>query len=101
VIVQTTKSTPGTLRVTVTAGTASSGTNTLQQIRFGAGANAIIQAGAQAESGNFTITIPAQSVTYTFDVRRTVPGAATTVPLTVVDRCGEWPTLVGGGPAAF
>jgi hypothetical protein len=25
----------------------------------------------------------------------------TTVPLTAVDSCGEWPTFVGGGAAAF
>ncbi len=99
--VTTARATAGTLRVTVTAGTASSGTNSLQQIRFGAGANAIVEAGTHAESGSFTVTIPEESVAYTFMVKRNVAGAATTVPLTVVDRCGEWPSLVGGGPTAF
>jgi hypothetical protein len=89
------------MQVTVTAGTASSGPNTLQQIRFGAGTNATIQAGTQAESGNFTVTPPAGSVTFTFTISRNVMGNATTVPLIVVDRCGAWDTLVGGGPAAF
>ncbi len=97
----TAKGASGTMQVTVTAGTASSGPNTLQQIRFGAGTNATIQAGTQAESGNFTVTPPAGSVSFTFTISRNVTGNATTVPLIVVDRCGEWDTLVGGGPAAF
>jgi hypothetical protein len=45
--------------------------------------------------------MPAESVSYTFTVKRNATGGAATVPLTVVDSCGEWPTLVGGGPAAF
>jgi hypothetical protein len=34
-------------------------------------------------------------------VTRVAPGQATTIPLTVVDECGAWPTFVGGGPSAF
>jgi hypothetical protein len=34
-------------------------------------------------------------------VRRATAGQGTTVPLVVTDSCGEWPTLVGGGPGAF
>ncbi len=34
-------------------------------------------------------------------VRRATAGQATTVNLVVVDRCGEWPTVVGGGSSAF
>ena len=37
----------------------------------------------------------------TLVVRRATTGLATTVPLTLVDDCGEWQTLVGGGPTAF
>jgi hypothetical protein len=37
----------------------------------------------------------------TLTVERLTPGQATTVPLTMVDACGEWPTFVGGGPTAF
>jgi hypothetical protein len=37
----------------------------------------------------------------TFFVRRAAAGASTTVPISAVDTCGEWPTLVGGGPDAF
>ena len=96
-----TKVAPGTLRVTISAGAASSGSNTIQQIRFGSRANAIIDTGTQAASGNFTVTLPAQSVVYTFTVKRSVTGQATTVPLTVIDWCGEWSTLIGGGATAF
>jgi hypothetical protein len=91
----------GTLRVTVTVGTASSGTNRLQQVQFGAGVNAVIEAGAAAQAGNFTVTMPAKSVSCTFEVKRGVAGAATTVPLMVIDSCGPWSTFVGGGHSAF
>ena len=35
-----------------------------------------------------------------FVVRRTGPGFVT-MPYTITDACGPWPTFVGGGPAAF
>jgi hypothetical protein len=35
----------------------------------------------------------------TFTVRRATAGQAFTVPLTVVDGCGDWPAFVGRGPA--
>ena len=34
-------------------------------------------------------------------VHRVTPNQPATVPLVIVDGCGEWPTLVGGGPGAF
>ena len=100
-VVSTHKSTPGALSVTLTAGTATSGVNRLRQVRFGSSANAVVEAGTQAASGNFTVNLPAESTSYTFVVRRSAPGAATTVPFTVIDSCGEWTTFVGGGPSAF
>jgi hypothetical protein len=33
-------------------------------------------------------------------VERVTPGLSTTVPLSVIDSCGEWPTFVGGGADA-
>jgi hypothetical protein len=33
-------------------------------------------------------------------IRRVTPGQATTIPLVIVDGCGEWKTFVGGGTAA-
>jgi len=40
--------------------------------------------------------LPPDTRATTFTVRRASPGAVT-VPLVLVDRCGEWPTLVGAG----
>ncbi len=95
-------STAGTFRVTVTAGSAAQGTNRLQQLRFGNGTNAIIDTGTQAaSSGNFTYSLPSATTEMTFTVKRQSNGAPVTVPLTVVDSCGEWNTLVGGGNGAF
>jgi len=28
-------------------------------------------------------------------------GQSVTVPVTIMDACGDWPTVVGGGPEAF
>jgi thermitase len=99
--VRTARGVPGSLTVTVTAGATSSGANRLQEIRFGASSNAIVDVGTRAEAGGFSVTMPPSSASYPFTVRRSAPGTATTVPLVVVDSCGEWKTFVGGGPAAF
>ena len=94
--------TPGTLRVTVTAGSATQGTNRLQELRFGAGSNAIIDTGTQSISnGNFAHSLPTTPIEFSFLVRRAASGQAVTVPLTVIDSCGAWQTLVGGGTGAF
>ncbi len=87
---------PDRLQATVTAGTGS-----LQSLRFGAATNALIDIGSQVGmSGNFSVALPASTTQTTFIVRRAGPGAAT-VPFTVVDACGDWPTFVGGGDAAW
>jgi len=99
--VTTAKGAPGSLVVTVTAESGITVTNRLQQVRFGAAANARVEAGTRAEAGNFTVTLPANSSTYSFTIKRTVPGTTITVPMTVVDGCGAWDTFVGGGPNSF
>ena len=93
----------GRLRVTVTAPTtAALSTNALQALRFGAATNALIDAGGQVgATGSFSVALPAGTTQTSFVVRRATPGLATTVPFEVVDACGAFPTLVGGGPAAF
>jgi thermitase len=101
VSVTTAKGAPGSLVVTVRAGTGSTATNRIQQVRFGAAPNARVEAGAYAEAGNFAVTPPANSSSYSFTIKRTVPGTTITVPVTVVDGCGDWATFVGGGPNAF
>jgi hypothetical protein len=95
-------STPGAFKVTVTAGAATQGTNRLEQLRFGNGSNAVIDTGTQAASGgNIAINVPAAPSKYTFTVKRAASGQPVTVPVTVVDSCGEWQTLIGGGTGAF
>jgi chitinase len=93
----------GRLEVTVTAGTdVPNFTNRLTQIQFGAGSNALIDIGGQTgRTGDFAVLLSDRPTSLTFQVRRDVAGRAATVPLTVVDDCGTWPTFVGGGPAAF
>jgi endoglucanase len=93
----------GRLQVTITAGTQGpNGTNRLAALQFQAGSNALVDvAGETGKSGVFSVPLPDHPTSITFFVRRATPGQPTTVPLTVVDTCGEWPTLVGGGPGAF
>jgi len=63
--------------------------------------NALVDVvGMAGRTGTFVVALPGTSARATFDVRRDRPGAAT-VQLTVVDRCGRWPTFVGGGPSAW
>ena len=63
--------------------------------------NARIEAGGQSGTGPLTVTLPAGTQQATFLVTRLSAGQAVTVPLTVVDSCGEWPTVVGGGASAL
>jgi hypothetical protein len=46
------------------------------------------------------VTLPGNVTVADFTVERVTPGQPTTVPLTVVDGCGEWKTFVGGGSGA-
>jgi len=93
----------GRLAMTLTAGTQGpNGANRLTELRFGAGANTLVDvAGQTGKSGAFTVPLNGSVVSVTFVVRRATPGQATTVPVTIVDTCGDWPSFVGGGPGAF
>ncbi|HZR98409.1 MAG TPA: M12 family metallo-peptidase [Chloroflexota bacterium] len=101
-------------RPRVSVSTQPAGSNTLQvtllpgangwinQVQIGAAVNARIDiAGLTGITGNQTITLPPATTSLTFQVHHLVNGQATTVPLTVVDTCGSWPTFVGGGASAF
>jgi hypothetical protein len=103
VVVASTPGAPGSLQVTVTATGAN---NLLLALRFGEprpSSNELVDVGGQTgRSGAFTVALPPLGVPQTqFTVRRATGGQATTVSFTVVDRCGDWPTLVGGGAGAF
>jgi hypothetical protein len=52
-------------------------------------------------SGGFTVTLPSGSQQTTFVLRRVTAGQAATANVTVVDACGDWPTVAGGGPTTF
>jgi hypothetical protein len=95
----------GALRVTISAGRSDqNAANGLRSVTFGAVTNARIevpvQAGiatAQQGTGGFTVQINGNPVDLAFTVTRLTPGQATTVPITVVDACGEWKTSSGRG----
>jgi hypothetical protein len=102
VVVQTSRDGPGRLRVVLTASTSPVAPgNRLTELRFQAGDNALVDtAGKSNWMGSFTLPLPDRPASTTFWVRRATDGRATTLPLVVVDDCGTWPTLVGGGTAA-
>jgi hypothetical protein len=89
----------GRLQVTVTAPTAAN--DRLVALRFGTATNARIEAGTQSGTGEFTVPLAPGTQQASFTLSRVTAGQAASVPVTVVDSCGEWPTVVGGGPAAF
>ncbi len=72
----------------------------LSQLRFGRFQNAKVTLNGQPIADGQTFTVPPNTSAIDFTVERVTPGQATTVPLIVVDGCGEWPTFVGGGSSA-
>jgi hypothetical protein len=96
--VQTAQSGDGRLLVTVSA---SGANNWLTALRFTGTTNAYVDLpGQSGQSGSFTITLLSGSTSTQFWLRRTSASAAT-ARVTIVDRCGDWPTFVGGGPSAW
>ncbi len=93
---------PGRLEATVStaAPPPGDGQNALEHVTFGAARNAVVTVGGVAVSSGAPVALGGAS-TVTFVVQRAVLGEATTVPLTVRDRCGDWTTFVGGGPTGF
>jgi YVTN family beta-propeller protein/VCBS repeat-containing protein len=72
--------------------------NMLRGLRFGTLQNAKVSLNGQPMASSQMVTPPAGTAAVDVTVERATPGQATTVPLTVVDGCGEWQTFVGGGP---
>jgi hypothetical protein len=89
---------PGRLRATITSTvSAAVPVNRLNSIRFLSTTNAVVDvAGRTNASGAFSVALTNRPQTMSFTIRRVAPGAMT-VPLIVVDDCGEWRTFVGGG----
>jgi acid phosphatase len=91
----------GRLLVTLFANT-SGGTvlNRLQSLEFTRLDNAVVEIGSQVGvTGTYTLAPPVPAIA--LYLRRVAPGAASTAALVVRDGCGDWPTLIGGGPSAF
>jgi hypothetical protein len=93
----------GRLQATLTANSnASTPGNRLIEIQFTRATGAVVQDTNGVAITAPSTTIPAPSpATFSFFVRKAVPNQAATVFLSVIDGCGSWTTLVGGGPTAF
>jgi hypothetical protein len=92
----------GALRVQIetTPLNAGAGPNPLQRLVLGTFQNAAVTVNGEAVISGQTVTLPPNTSTATIVVRRASTGQPTTVPLTVIDGCGEWETFVGGGASA-
>jgi hypothetical protein len=76
--------------------------NRIHSLRFGGATNALVDIGSQTGlSGDTTVALPANTQQTTFVLSRKTSGQPATVTLFVLDNCGEWSTLVGGGVGAF
>lgn len=74
----------------------------LQSLRFEAGTNVAVEIDGQVRNVPFAVTLPAGTTRKSFSIIQLTAGQAATVSrLVAVDSCGEWVTLVGGGPQAF
>jgi hypothetical protein len=94
----------GRLEATITARTnLGTPTNSLLRLDFAKPAVAIVDipGGPSNQAAPFTYTPTAGTTSVSFFIRQQTPGQAATVPLTVVDTCGNWPTFVGGGAGTF
>jgi hypothetical protein len=91
------------LRVTISAGLSpTSPANRLRELRFSPQSASLFDFGTAPWSvANGVVRLTDGPATVTFLIRRPAGAAALTIPLTVVDDCGAWPTFVGGGPGAF
>jgi hypothetical protein len=75
--------------------------NTLRSIRVVSLGNAkLLLGGAELQPGQVA-TFQDGAGAAELTLQRPTPGQASTAQLVVTDDCGEWPTLVGGGPNAF
>lgn len=75
-------------------------TGPLRKLQFGDIVNAKVTVAGQTMANGQEYTPPGGATFVEFTVERIAAGQPTTVPLTVVDDCGSWKTLVGGGAGA-
>jgi CSLREA domain-containing protein len=74
--------------------------NPIRSLTFGPLQNARVTLNGQTIASGQSFAPPTSATAIDFTVERVTPGQATTVPFTLVDGCGEWTSLVGGGAAA-
>ena len=74
--------------------------NPLSGLRFGSMTNARVTLNGQPMAANQAVPLAPGATQVAFTVQRDTPGQPVTVPLTVVDVCGPWPTFVGAGTGA-
>jgi hypothetical protein len=98
VVVSITREALGRLRATILV---TGDGNGLKTLRIGEARNATVQVGSQVANGPLTVSLPSLPTAVQMTVTRIRAGESATVPFAVEDRCGEWKTLVGGGPGAF
>lgn len=98
--VQSTRTGPGTLQVTLTATDSPTVSgNVLQSLAFNRILNAFVTIGSQANQINpFTVSFAPGTTSTQVTVRRNQPGQAMQVDFGATDRCGLWQSFVGGGP---
>jgi len=81
------------------------GNNQLQALRFTRLINASVDVPTSPPTGAIagpqTVSLPGHPAALTLAVHRMTDSQPAVVEFTVTDGCGDWPTLVGGGPDAF
>ena len=92
----------GRIQVTISATSNDGGApNLLQALRFQTLNGALVDLNGQTyAASNSVATFSPEVQQTTFFVRRAPGAGAATAQIVVRDRCGEWPTFVGLGPAA-
>jgi N-acetylneuraminic acid mutarotase len=102
VAVTTARGAPGNMTTTISTQTSpATPTNSLSSIRFTRIVNAAVLVNGSPMAVDQPIPLPTGTTQVVVETSRQSPGAATTVAFAVTDACGEWPSLVGGGPGAF
>jgi hypothetical protein len=94
----------GGLQVTVQAtSSAAAPTNALVALQFASAQGALIDipGGPTGSGGNVSVSLPAGLRQTSFTIRPVSGATAGTVPFTVVDQCGSWPTFAGAGPGGW
>jgi hypothetical protein len=75
--------------------------NALRSLRVVGLNNAQVRHNGNLLQAGQEITLPPGTPDIALVLQRSAAGQPTTAQIVVIDACGEWPTLVGGGPNAF